>query len=126
MATSAVPAPVETPRPRQVGPLRAGLRETGDLVVFGWEIIRAVPRTFRYFSEILRYAAMIIRRTSLLLFAMNMFLGFSVATFGFFLLRSIGAGDAVGVVTGLLTQRQVSTTMFGYVLAASVCCGFAA
>jgi phospholipid/cholesterol/gamma-HCH transport system permease protein len=108
------------------GPLRAMLRETGDLVVFAGQTFRAFPGTIRYFSEVLRQTAIIVRRTSLLMLIMNMFLGFSVANFGFFFLRSIGGGDAVGIFTGLLTQRQVSMTMFGYVIAASVCCGFAA
>jgi phospholipid/cholesterol/gamma-HCH transport system permease protein len=108
------------------GPLRALLREAGELMIFSWQTLRALPGTARYFSEILRQAALIIRRTSFLLLIMNVFLGFSVANFGFFFLRSIGGGDAVGVFTGLLTQRQVSMTMFGYVIAASVCCGFAA
>lgn len=108
------------------GPARAIFRETGELLVFTGQTLRAIPGTMRYFAEILNQAAFIIRRTSFLLLIMNAFLGFSVANFGFFFLRSIGGGDAVGIFTGLLTQRQVSMTMFGYVIAASVCCGFAA
>lgn len=112
--------------PPQDGPLRGFLREAGELMVFGGQTVKALPGTLRYFSETLRQASLIVRRTSLLLLAMQVFLGFSVASFGFFFLRSIGAGDAVGVFTGLLTQRQTSMTMFGYVISASVCCGFAA
>jgi phospholipid/cholesterol/gamma-HCH transport system permease protein len=108
------------------GPLRTFLTEAGDLGVFTAETLRALIGTPRYFAEVLRQAAAIVRGTSFLLLVMNIFLGISVANFGFFFLRSIGAGDFTGVFTGLLTQRQTSVTMFGYVIAAKVCCGFAA
>lgn len=102
------------------------LHEMGELVVFSGLAMKACFGTPRYFSEVVRLSARIMRRTSFLLLAMNVFLGFSVATFGFFFLRTIGAGDFVGVFTGLLTQRQVSMTMYGYVLSASICCAMTA
>lgn len=102
------------------------LNEMGELVVFSGQAMKACVGTPRYFSEVLRLTTRIIRRTSFLLLAMNVFLGFSVATFGFFFLRTIGAGDFVGVFTGLLTQRQVAMTMYGYVLSASICCAMTA
>lgn len=108
------------------GPVRGFLREMGELMVFGGQTLKALPGSLKFFSETLRQSALIIRKTSFLLLAMNAFLGFSVASFGFFFLRSIGGGDAVGVFTGLLTQRQVAVTMFGYVISAAVCCRFAA
>lgn len=107
-------------------PLRGFLAEMGELCVFSTGALRGTFGSTRYFSEILRLNARILRRTSFILLAMNVFLGFSVATFGFFFLRTIGAGDFVGVFTGLLTQRQVSMTMFGYVLSASICCAMTA
>jgi phospholipid/cholesterol/gamma-HCH transport system permease protein len=108
------------------GGLRSFLEEAGELGVFTAEAFRALLGTPRYFAECLRQAAIIVRGTSFLLLAMNVFLGISVANFGFFFLRSIGASDFTGAFTGLLTQRQTSVTMFGYVIAAKVCCGFAA
>ncbi len=102
------------------------LNEMGELVVFSGQAMKACVGTPRYFSEVLRLSTRIVRRTSFLLLAMNVFLGFSVATFGFFFLRTIGAGDFVGVFTGLLTQRQVAMTMYGYVLSASICCAMTA
>lgn len=126
-ATTATPAPAPAPAARpKVGAARGFLEEMGELVVFSLRAMRAMVGTPRYFSEVLRLNALMIRRTSFLLLAMNVFLGFSVATFGFFFLRTIGAGDFVGVFTGLLTQRQVSMTMYGYVLSASICCAMAA
>jgi len=100
--------------------------EAGELAVFAFRALRALPGTFRYFSEIVRLNARITRRTSALLFAMCFFLGLSAANFGFFFLRSIGASDFVGVVSGLLTPRQIAPQMFGYVIAGSVCCAIVA
>ena len=117
MATAPLNAPepvteVAPPPPRAA---RTGfLDEIGELVVFSGRALAACVQTPRYFSEVLRLSARIVRRTSFLLLAMNVFLGFSVATFGFFFLRTIGAGDFVGVFTGLLTQRQVPMTMYGW------------
>lgn len=126
-APAPAPEPVELPNERaRAGAFRGFLEEMGELCVFSFHAVVALFGTPRYFAEILRLNARIIRRTSFVLLAMNVFLGFSVATFGFFFLRTIGAGDFVGVFTGLLTQRQVSMTMYGYVLSASVCCSMCA
>jgi phospholipid/cholesterol/gamma-HCH transport system permease protein len=100
--------------------------EMGELTVFSLHAFKALPGTLRYFSEALRLNAIITRRTTLLLFVMCMFLGFSLANFGFYFLRSIGASDFVGILPGLITPRQTSPQMFGYVFAGSVCCAFAA
>jgi len=124
-APEAAPAPAPVVAPRK-GAFMGFLEEMGELVRFSFQVLRALPGSVRYFSEILRLNARIVRRTSPILLVMNVFLGFSVATFGFFFLRTIGAGDFVGVFTGLLTQRQVSPTMYGYVLSASICCAMAA
>jgi phospholipid/cholesterol/gamma-HCH transport system permease protein len=111
---------------RRSSGFRGFLEEMGELCLFSGRALRALPGSFRFFSEVLRLNAQIVRRSTFILLAMSVFLGFSVATFGFFFLRTIGAGDFVGVFTGLLTQRQVSMTMYGYVLSASICCAMAA
>lgn len=131
---AAIPSPVQegapptetAPAAPQDGAVKGGFREAGELTIFAIQVLRNLPGTLRYSSEVLRQAALVVRRSSLLLFVMNAFLGFSLATFGFFFFRSIGASDLVGVWTGLMTQRQTGITMFGYVLAGSICCGIAA
>jgi phospholipid/cholesterol/gamma-HCH transport system permease protein len=121
---AALPAPAK-PVERKSG-FRDFLEEMGELTVFCFQAVKALPGTLRYFSEILRLNAVITRRTSLLLFVMCMFLGISLANFGFYFLRSIGASDFVGVLPGLITPRQTAPQMFGYVFAGSVCCAIAA
>src|SRR5580692_3798852 len=102
------------------------LRELGELVVFSFEALRALPRSTRYLSEALRLNAVITRRTTLLLFTMTAFIGVAAANFAFFFLRSIGASDFTGIVPGVLDTRQIAPQMFAYVFAGSVCCGMAA
>src|SRR5262245_59905098 len=102
---AAVPAPAPAPLEKKSG-FRDFLEEMGELTIFCWQALKALPGTLRYFSEILRLNAVITRRTSLLQFVMCMFLGISLANFGFYFLRSIGASDFVGVLPGLITPRQ--------------------
>jgi phospholipid/cholesterol/gamma-HCH transport system permease protein len=100
--------------------------EFGELFVFSLRAFRALPGSLRYASEIMRLNAIITRRTTLLMFVMAGFLGISLTNFGFFFLRSIGAGDFAGIVPGLTDTRMVGPQMFAYVFAGSVCCAIAA
>lgn len=127
MAATATPVPgagAPIARPRAAGQDR--LREVGDLVVFGAQSLAALPATLRYSSEALRQASMMLLGTLPLLFVMNVFQGMSVANAGYFLLRSIGASDYLGLLSGYVGPRQLATCMFGYVFAAKICCGMAA
>jgi phospholipid/cholesterol/gamma-HCH transport system permease protein len=108
------------------GPVLGFLAEAGELSRFAARSAVALGSTPRYASEVLRQSAGILRGSWFLLIAMNMFLGVAVVNFGFFFLRSIGAGDFIGVVTGYADSRQLATTMFGYVFTAKVCTGMAA
>jgi phospholipid/cholesterol/gamma-HCH transport system permease protein len=88
--------------------------------------LRGLPRSTLYLSEGLRQAAILIRGTSLLLLVMNMFLGITVTSFAFFVLRPLGATDFVGFFSGYISPRHTGPQMFGLVFAAKVCAGMAA
>lgn len=111
---------------RPDGPVAAALREAGQVTLFGAQAVRALPGSLTYISEGLRQASLMLRGTLPLMFFMQMFQGFVVGTFAFFLLRGIGAGDFFGLVTGIVGPRQVACTMFGYVFAAKIGCGITA
>jgi phospholipid/cholesterol/gamma-HCH transport system permease protein len=128
MAAS-VPLPGAAPAPDQAAAARKKqgfLNEMGELTLFCFAALRALPGSLRYASEVMRLNAIITRRTTLLLFVMCGFLGLSASNFGFFFLRSIGASDFVGILPGLITPRQIAPQMFGYVFSGSVCCAIAA
>lgn len=121
--------PVVAPAPqaaRPVGPARSTLRELGDLVVFAGHAAAALPRSLPYFSEGLRQGSMMLRGTIPLLAVIIIFFGFTVTNFAFFFLRSIGASDYMGVISGYGGPRMFVSMLFGYVFTARVCCGIAA
>jgi phospholipid/cholesterol/gamma-HCH transport system permease protein len=74
----------------------------------------------------MREAATLVRGTTLFLFALAAFLGSSVASFGYFFLRSIGGSDALGIVTGFTDPRLAAPIIFGYAFTSKVCCGIVA
>lgn len=128
MATQEAPTPTPTPLPSAavLGPFSGALKGAGEWTIFFGQAIKGTAGTFRYFSEILRHAGIMIAGTSMLMLVMNIFQGASVANFGFFFLRAIGAGDFLGLVSGYVGPRQTGVTMFGYVFCAKVCCGITA
>jgi phospholipid/cholesterol/gamma-HCH transport system permease protein len=117
------------PKPKSSGrntPVRDTVTEIGEITKMSGLVMRGLVHTPRFGSEALHHAAGLIRRTSLLVFTMNAFLGMSVVNAGYFFLRSIGASDFLGTVSGYAAPRVLCTTMFGYVFTASVCCAMAA
>lgn len=106
--------------------VRSGLREAGDLAGFAAGAARALPGTPRFASEALRQAAVLVRGSTLFIFAMTAFIGFAQTTFAFFFLRSAGASDYIAFFTGITTPRAAAPIMFGYVFAAKVGCGMVA
>jgi len=122
----AAQTPLDPPDAAPPRTSNAMLREAGDLTIFFWQSLAAMPASLRYTSECLRQAAMMAQGTMLLIFAMNAFLGMTLANVLYFLLRTLGASDYLGALSGYGTPRQIVTTMFGYVFTAKVCCGMAA
>jgi phospholipid/cholesterol/gamma-HCH transport system permease protein len=123
-AASPPAAPASTPH--RPSALVANLREAGELFDFGVAALRGVPRSGRFLTESLHQAAVIIRGTALLMLVMNMFLGITVTSFAFFVLRSLGATDFVGFFSGFLSPRMVAISMFGIVFVSKVCAGMTA
>ncbi|MBA2348570.1 MAG: ABC transporter permease [Solirubrobacterales bacterium] len=130
---ASVPVDSAPPREATTPPGESGVRrrpglvdEIGELAIFSVRALRALPSSLRYFSEVMRLNAVITRRTSVLLFVMCGFFSISLSSFAFFLLRSLGASDFVGVLPGLMTTRLLAPQMFAWVFAGSVCCAIAA
>jgi phospholipid/cholesterol/gamma-HCH transport system permease protein len=120
------PQPVAAPAARDDGAFVGGIRELGELMIMIGQSLAALIFTPRYLSEILRSASSMIRRTSLLMFVMNGFLGMSIVNAAYFFLRGIGASDFLGTISGYAVPRILAVLMFGYVFTAAVCCAIAA
>lgn len=102
------------------------LAETGELTTFSGEAIAEIRRVPRFGSEALRQAAILIKGSTLYIGLLSIFIGFAVVSVGYFFLRSAGAADYLGAVTGIFTPRGSGAIMFGYAFAAKVGCGLTA
>ncbi len=100
--------------------------EAGDFVGFMADTLRELPRTLKFFSEVFRQAAILVRGSTVYIAAMSAFIGFAITTVGYFFLRAAAASDYLGVFTGITTPRASAPLMFGYAFAAKVGCGIVA
>ena len=103
--------------------IRDGLHGAGDLTTFAGQALRYTPSSTRYFSEILRQAAILVKGSTFMIAAMAFFIGFSATNFGYYFLRAAGAADFTGIVPGIGGIRLAIPIIFGYAFAAKVGCG---
>jgi phospholipid/cholesterol/gamma-HCH transport system permease protein len=126
-APAPAPAPSAAPLPPRLrGRVSGAIHSTGEWTEFLGRSLVGTAGTFRYFSEALRQSSGMIKGTLLLMLVMNIFLGITVTSFAFFVLRLLGATDFVGFFSGLLTPRMVAISMFGIVFVSKVCAGMTA
>ena len=96
------PTPVP-PRPR--GAIRSALGEVGEMAAFGAEAVVGLRRTPRYLSEVLRQASILVRGSTVIIFAMVTFIGMTAVNFAYFFLRAAGASDYTGLFSGIVMPR---------------------
>ena len=122
------PAPVAQPErpPRKPGAAQNALIEAWELAEFFWHSFAGLRRVPRYTSEVLRQAAILVRGSTVIVFAMVTFIGMAAVTFAYFFLRSAGASDYTGLFAGIVMPRAAVPIMFGYVFSAKVGCGLVA
>jgi phospholipid/cholesterol/gamma-HCH transport system permease protein len=111
---------------RKPGAVQGALIEAGHLTTFVGATIAGLGRVPRYTSEVLRQAAILIRGSTGIIFAMVTFIGMAAVTFAYFFLRSAGASDYTGLFAGIVMPRAAVPIMFGYVFSAKVGCGLVA
>jgi phospholipid/cholesterol/gamma-HCH transport system permease protein len=118
---------VASPAPRrEPGTFQAAAIEIGEMAGFFGRAVAGLTRVPRYASEVLRQAAILVRGSTLIIFAMVTFIGMAAVTFAYFFLRSAGASDYTGLFSGIVTPRATVPIMFGYVFSAKVGCGLVA
>ena len=121
--TEVAPAPA---RARKPGGLQTALIEAGEMAGFFGRSAAGLRHVPRYTSEVLRQASILVRGSTLIIFAMVTFIGMASVTFAYFFLRSAGASDYTGLFTGIVMPRAAVPIMFGYVFSAKVGCGLVA
>ncbi|TKA01041.1 ABC transporter permease [Actinacidiphila oryziradicis] len=107
--------------------LIAACETVGKIAWFGLRVVIDVPLTVRfYLSEIIRQAAILIRSSGLIIWMMMFAIGAETGLQGHYILDQVGASGYVGVFTAIGDLKADSTSMWGWILAAKVGCGYVA
>lgn len=93
---------------------------------FAGRAFASVPGSFRYFSEILRQAGILITGSALIIVFMEFIIGLQCGTEANYVLRGYGATNYSGVFTSWCAVREMAPYMFGYIVAAKIGCGLVA
>ena len=109
-----------------LSPVREALRSVGDLGTVAGGAVRQTPRSWIYFSEVLRQAGILVTGSSLLVFFMMFMIGTFCGLEGDAMLTSYGAASYTGVYTACVRDPEAGPIMFGYIFAAKVGCGLVA
>ncbi|MFR9805068.1 MlaE family ABC transporter permease [Pseudonocardia sp. RS010] len=102
------------------------LEEIGDLLRFSGTVLRTLPNAFRYPTEILRQAGIMILSSSLILWALLLTGGVLVAEVGEYLLTAVGAQGYIGFFNSAGINKVTCPMFFGYIVAAKIGCGIVA
>lgn len=108
--------------------LKSSTCETvGNLFVFGVRVLGEMPLAIGfYFSEVIRQSAILIRSSSLVIWFMMFAIGGETGLQGHYILDQVGAADYVGVFNSVGDLKADNTSMWGWILAAKVGCGYVA
>ncbi|MSW52373.1 MAG: ABC transporter permease [Actinobacteria bacterium] len=96
------------------------------MAAFCGRTLASVPGSFRYSSEILRQAGLLITGTLAVVVLMEFVVGMMCATEANYVLRGYGATAYSGVFTSFCGIREMGPYMWGYIIAAKVGCGLVA
>jgi phospholipid/cholesterol/gamma-HCH transport system permease protein len=107
-------------------PLRGAFSTAGDMAEFFGRTFMELGGVWRYTSEILRQAGIIITGSALVILFMQFVIGFECATEGDYVLRGYGASAYAGVFNEYCGIREMGPYMFGYIVAAKIGCGLVA
>ena len=120
------PAAAEELAEGLVSPIRSLAREAGEFATFVWRTLLEVPGVWRYTSEVLRQAGILIVGSALVIWFMQFVMGTTCGMEGNYVLRGYGASVYSGVLTGVCAVREMGPYMWGYILSAMVGCGLVA
>ncbi|HVV11259.1 ABC transporter permease [Amycolatopsis sp.] len=118
---------LRTPVPKQSNVLRSACETVGDIAYFAVRVLGEAPLTLGlYFSEVLRQTAILMRSSGIIIWFMMFAIGAETGLQGHYILDQVGASGYVGVFTAVGDLKADSTSMWGWILAAKVGCGYVA
>src|ERR1700739_1091490 len=98
-----------------VAPVENALKTAGDMAEFFGRTFMELGGVWRYTSEILRQAGIIITGSALGILCMQFVIGFECATEGDYVVRGYGAAACSGVFNEYCGIREMAPYMFGYI-----------
>lgn len=108
------------------GPVRGALNEAGAMAAFAGRAFLELRGVFRYTSEILRQAGILITGSMAVVCLMQFVMGMECGTEANYVLRGYGASAYSGVFTAWCGVREMGPYMWGYIISAKVGCGLVA
>jgi phospholipid/cholesterol/gamma-HCH transport system permease protein len=110
-----------------VNPLASACRTVGDIAWFGLRVLREMPLAIAFYpSEVTRQAAILIRSSAVIIWFMMFAIGGETGLQGHYILQQVGASGYVGVFNAVGDLKADTTSMWGWILAAKVGCGYVA
>lgn len=107
-------------------PARGVLEEAGEMAAFVFRTIVELPGVWRYTGEILRQFGLLVTGSAAVIWFMEFMVGTMCGTEANYVLRGYGATAYTGLFTQGCGLRELTTFMWGYILAAKVGCGLVA
>lgn len=101
------------------------ISDIGSVGRFALEVVKCLPGTARYISEVFRQVGILVISSTGIIFFMEAILAAEISLEGHYLLRQLGAGGYTGVFTAV-SDYTVAPNMWGWVLTAKVGCGLVA
>ncbi|WP_241004297.1 ABC transporter permease [Conexibacter sp. SYSU D00693] len=107
-------------------PLHNSVAEAGNMARFFGRALAEVPGSWRYASEILRQAGILVVGSAAVIWFMEFVMGAECATEANYVLRGYGATIYSGVFTSWCANREMGPYMWGYIVSAKIGCGLVA
>ncbi|MBB6374251.1 phospholipid/cholesterol/gamma-HCH transport system permease protein [Pseudonocardia eucalypti] len=102
------------------------LKNMVEMVYFSGQILTAIPRTWKYSSEVFRQTGIMILSSGFVVVFIQLIQGFVFGVQGHYIIRQFGAQGYVAVFPALGGLRFCIPEMAGWILAAKVGCGLVA
>ena len=99
--------------------------DLGSIAVFGASLLKTLPDVRHYATEVLHQAAIIILKSTAIIWFMMCMLAAEIALEAHYLLSQLGAGGYTAVFSST-GDYTVAQEMWGWILSAKVACGLVA
>jgi phospholipid/cholesterol/gamma-HCH transport system permease protein len=107
-------------------PIKESLTAVGNIAQFSASVLRQLPETRRYATEVLHQAGILILSSGIIIWFMEFVVGGMCGTEAAYTLKQVGAPLYSGIFDAWCAVREMAPYMWGYIFAAKVGCGFVA